>query len=178
MRLRIRRCAILSAALLLGLGCSKGPKTPTVPVSGTIKYKGDPVAQATVGFVIKTATEGKTQHPARGVTDDQGRYTLSTYINPNEYPGAPPGDYIVTVSKREGAGGGGGEINYEELYKKQMANIPKEGSANTQQATQALAQQQQPKSLIPQKYEDAKQSDLQATVKPAGAQTFDFELKD
>lgn len=175
MILRDPRCAALTLALLLALGCSKGPKTPTVPVSGTIKYKGVPVAQATVGFVLKSASTGQTQHPARGVTDDQGRYTLSTYINPNDYPGAPPGDYTVTVSKREAVG----EVNYEDLYKKQMANIPKEGSANTQQASQAMAQQQQkPKSSIPDKYEDPKQNLLSATVKPSGDNTFDFDLSD
>lgn len=177
MTLRDPRCAALTAALLLALGCSKGPKIPTVPVSGTIKYKGTPVAQATVGFVSKTATEGKTQHPARGVTDDQGRYTLSTYINPNDYPGAPPGDYTVTVSKREAVG----EVNYEDLYKKQMDNLPKEGAANQQQASQMMSQQQQqqkPKSLIPEKYEDAKQNLLSATVKENGENKFDFELTD
>lgn len=177
MTLRDPRCAALTAALLLALGCSKGPKTPTVPVSGTIKYKGVPVAQATVGFISKVPVEGKNQHPARGVTDDQGHYSLSTYINPNEYPGVPPGDYAVTVSKREAVG----EVNYEDLYKKQAASIPKEGSANMQQAAQALETQQQqlqPKSLIPEKYEDAKQNLLSATVKPEGAQTFDFDLTD
>lgn len=176
MTLRDPRWTALTVTLLLALGCSKGPKTPTVPVSGTIKYNGTPVAQATVAFINKTPAEGKNQHPARGVTDDQGRYTLSTYINPNEYPGVPPGDYTVTVSKREAVG----EVNVEDMYNKQLANMPKEGTSQ-QQVGQVMSQQQQqlgPKSLIPEKYEDATQNLLPATVKPTGENKFDFDLTD
>ena len=172
--------ALAVSALFLSAGCSQGPKAPTtVPVSGTIKYNGQPLAQATVSFIQKGVTDVTArQHPAHATTDDQGRYTLLTFVNPKEFPGAVPGDYAVTVSKVEAAGGGG-EWNAEEAYKQMQQNTPKEGSMNAEQAQQVMREKATgPKSAIPTKYNDPKTSDLSATVQPSGAQTFDFDLKD
>jgi hypothetical protein len=164
----------LLAAMLFGVGCSKGPKAPTtIPVSGVIKYNGQPVAQATVTFLQKETSTESAPHPAHGTTDDQGRYTLLTFVNPKEFQGAVPGDYAVTVTKTET----GGEFDMQAFYKQQEANIPKEGSVTSEQGMQQIAKPPL-KSAIPAKYNDLKTTDLTASVKPSGAQTFDFDLKD
>lgn len=163
--------AALAAGLLLTVGCSKGPSVPTVPVSGTVKYNGEPLAQAEVAFISKVPT-GQ-QHPAHGKTDDQGQFKLSTYINPNDLPGAVPGEYVVTISKVENT-----EVNTEDFMKQQMSNRPQEAGANMQEAMKSYSPPQ-PKSLIPVKYGDPLQSKLEATVKSDGSpQTFTFELTD
>ena len=167
----------LLTPLIVGLGCSKGPTAPTtVPVSGTIKYNGQPVAQATVTFQQKIAEVERRQHPAHGTTDDQGHYTLTTFVNPKDFKGAVPGDYAVTISKMESAAVK--EWDAREAYKQLEAKQPKEGTANAAQGMKAVQQASQPKSAIPTKYNDPKTSDLSATVKPSGEQTFDFDLTD
>jgi hypothetical protein len=62
------------------------------PVDGKILLKGQPLAGATVSFWPKTGEQAKVT-PSTGVTDEEGRFKLSTGTR----TGAPPGDYVVTV---------------------------------------------------------------------------------
>jgi hypothetical protein len=80
---RFRFAALLCAAVCLG--CTQ---SDTVPVTGVVTLDGQPAAQAEVLFNPKTG------RMASGVTDDQGRFALST-AKPND--GAMPGEYIVTL---------------------------------------------------------------------------------
>jgi hypothetical protein len=168
----------LLAGIVTQLGCSKGPKAPTtVPVSGVIKYKGEPLAGATVTFQQKDVGSVETAaHPAHGTTDDQGRYVLTTYVNPKEFSGAVPGDYVVTVTKIETTAGG--EPDYKKMYSQMNENVPREGSVKGDQAMQKMAQATGPKSSVPLKYRSTMTTDLAASVKPSGSQTFDFDLTD
>jgi hypothetical protein len=63
---------------------------PTTAASGFVKYKGEPVAEAAVGFY---SIDDKIR--SFGVTDGVGSFTLSTYGNKD---GIPPGKYRVTVA--------------------------------------------------------------------------------
>jgi hypothetical protein len=74
---------------LLPAGCSKNG---LVEVEGTVMLDNQPVADATVLFI----PEGGTGQPAQGVTDEKGRFQLTTF---KDKDGALPGSYKVTVSK-------------------------------------------------------------------------------
>jgi hypothetical protein len=88
-------CA-LSIALLAGCG-SKTPAVEhpkTVPVTGTVTYKGAPVEGAAVVFKPESSQE----RGAVGTTDSEGHFKLMTY-EPND--GAIPGLFLVEISKTE-----------------------------------------------------------------------------
>ena len=70
-------------------GCSK---SGFVRVEGIVLLDNDPVAEATVLFI----PEGGTGQPAHGMTDENGKFQLSTF---KENDGALPGAYKVTVTK-------------------------------------------------------------------------------
>jgi hypothetical protein len=61
-------------------------------VQGTVTVKGQPVKGAVVIFHPKGG-EAKGQRPS-GVTKEDGTFTLGT----GNKPGAPPGDYVVTIT--------------------------------------------------------------------------------
>ncbi|MEX2559419.1 MAG: carboxypeptidase-like regulatory domain-containing protein [Pirellulales bacterium] len=86
-------------ALVATLGCGDAARDAaplTVPVSGSITMGGKAVEGAIVSFHTRSAT-GKS---ATGTTDEQGNFTLTTYLSPRESPaGALPGEYEVLVAK-------------------------------------------------------------------------------
>lgn len=77
-------CFLLLAATL---GCGSG----TVPVSGTVTYKGKPVANVNVVFL------GQAGAYAQGTTDAQGQFSQ---VTSREGDGATPGDYTVTIAQK------------------------------------------------------------------------------
>jgi len=90
MQPRTRTAFILAAGLVIS-GCSGSAKTAAV--TGRVTYKDKPVAKASVSF---TPAEGATP-AANGITDEDGRFTLSTFgIN----DGALPGKYRVAIIAR------------------------------------------------------------------------------
>ncbi|MEX0712491.1 MAG: hypothetical protein WD278_09085 [Pirellulales bacterium] len=98
--MRYAKLGLFSLALSasLGVGCEGSPRLVTVPVRGNVTMGGSPVGGAVVVFWNRDA-EGK---PAMGVTNAQGDFGLSTYINPKEtLGGALPGDYDVVITKKE-----------------------------------------------------------------------------
>lgn len=81
------RVGVLLVAMFL-IGCSGGQSgPPTLPVSGTISYKGKPLDDAVVTFHPAVGAKGAAQ--ASGKTDAQGKYKLT----------ASAGTYAVTISK-------------------------------------------------------------------------------
>jgi hypothetical protein len=145
----------LAVGVLLGsAGCGGGPKIPqTVSVQGKIIYQDKPLADALVGFVSKL--DNKDVLPARGITNTNGEFTLSTYIDPeHEVSGATPGEFVVTVTKNE---------------QQDMAKIMEEFKKNPAMEF---------KKLVPEKYTGSKTSPLSATVKSDGDNTFEFKLED
>lgn len=85
----------LSILLVVGCGGPKEGEFPVHPASGVVTYQGQPISGARVIFY----PEDTTKPPARAVTDDSGRFSLTTY---NDGDGAVAGSYTVTIRKTEG----------------------------------------------------------------------------
>jgi hypothetical protein len=100
-RLAVGPVLLVVLAASLGCGGSDGggggknaplEKKKTAAVRGIVKYKGNPVKDATVIFMPREDGKGV---PARGTTDGVGSFTLSSY---DKDDGAPPGQYKVLVT--------------------------------------------------------------------------------
>jgi hypothetical protein len=160
--------AVCLAALLPLAGC--GQKLPaTRPVTGTVRYQGEPVEGATVLFIRGSGkmTEGEM---AMGKTDASGRFELTTHVGPEtEAKGAPLGDYQVVISKHVPPPGMS-ESEYQALV----------DAANKIAETGAMVppEQQPPEQveMFPQ-YSLAGQSGLKASVTADGENDFPFDLK-
>jgi hypothetical protein len=73
-------------------GCGDTSSNPDmVPVTGSVTYRGQPVAGANVVFQAD-------ERGSFGLTDDRGRFRLQT-LEPGD--GALPGQYTVIISKVE-----------------------------------------------------------------------------
>ncbi|TWU24390.1 hypothetical protein Pla52o_23170 [Novipirellula galeiformis] len=78
------------ASLSLGLaGCTPSNEMATVPVTGKVTYKGQPLPSGSVIFIASGA--GPTADANIG---PDGEYSLGTY---SESDGVPPGEYNVMV---------------------------------------------------------------------------------
>ena len=128
--------------ILLASGC--GPsRPPTVKVTGTVIYRGSPVSAADVNFI---PADGR---PASGRTNEQGRFTLTTFM-PGD--GVLPGEHIVMIGKQE----------------------PKHTGTQENTADQGLYIYYV--YVLPVKYASIKESPLRATVDATGSRDFIFEL--
>ncbi len=165
----VRYFALIAIAITMG-GC--GPSTPkTYPVTGTVTLDGKALPGASVTF-HSDAGNNKT---AATNTDDQGKYTMSTF---KQGDGAVPGSYKITISKYQR---GAEESPYgdkppeaveqtpeaiSEAYGKGYSGPPKGNAAKT------------PKEWndVPEKYGDLAKSGLTFTVE-AKPNTYDITLK-
>lgn len=137
-----RRSVWLLLLILLASGC--GPsRPPTVKVTGTVIYRGSPVSAADVNFI---PADGR---PASGRTNEQGRFTLTTFM-PGD--GVLPGEHVVTIGKQE----------------------PKHTGTQENTADQGLYIDYV--DVLPVKYASIKESPLRATVDATGSRDFIFEL--
>lgn len=94
--------ASLASVCLLVVGCSSSGKgvPKASPVTGEVTYQGKAVEGADVTF--SPATEKPESRAASGKTDAAGKYSLKTYYDPqHELTGALPGEYKVTVIKKQ-----------------------------------------------------------------------------
>lgn len=94
-----KKCAWLVPLLLVLVtlsGCGRGPRL--VPVTGTVKLDGKPLADAAVQFDF-----GQFPRPAIGRTDAEGKFSLA-YLN---RAGAPIGSCKVNIRKQAPAGASG-----------------------------------------------------------------------
>jgi len=159
----------LSVLLVLVLmGCSNRDSRYS-KVEGTVTYNGQPVEGGTVTFQT-ISPEGES---ASGLTDAEGKFTLTSVNAINGGRGALPGDYNVIVTKSEPpppdpdqAAFNRGEIDYNELQSRLMRKGPGARGPSA-------------KSLLPLKYsESGGSSGLTATVKRGKNEPFVFELVD
>jgi hypothetical protein len=88
---------IVPALLLTCLGC--GNSNGQFPVTGKVLFKGEPAVGATVTFLRREADRHK-ESPVQGIVREDGSFALA---GPNG-PGALPGEYVVLVEWKEGAG--------------------------------------------------------------------------
>ena len=84
-------------ATVVGCGKSEDPNArQTFPASGMVTYQGQPIPDASIRLhPVSPPEDGKPVYTPRGRADASGLYTLSTY---SAGDGAPPGDYLVSVS--------------------------------------------------------------------------------
>jgi len=141
---------VLVVAIFLA-GCSPGSGIHTVPVSGKVTYKGQPVEGATISFM----PEGDTR-PATAISGPGGAYRLMTL----DAPGAMPGQYTVVVRKTDIPTESTKAVSMEDALKLNSRPPP------------------QPKELLPAKYGDAARSPLKIEVKTGQSNPTDLQLAD
>jgi hypothetical protein len=147
---------LILASCVLAAGCSASGRPAIAPVRGTVTYRGQPVAGATVVFLCSGAPR-----LAVGKTDERGEYQLTTY---EKNDGAMIGNHVVTVKKRspgtetpDPSVAGTGEALQGEALAKAIAQSMRESSQQAKQAEKAG-------SLVPAKYAYLKSSDLRKDV--------------
>lgn len=142
----------LSGAAFGAAGCGGNADNPPVyPVMGTIVYEGKPVEGAVVAFCADHAPR-----LATGVTDAEGRFTLTTF---NSGDGAVAGNHKVTVTK----------VLVENTAAPQAAT-------GAEDAINRRAPPLKQQSLLPLKYGDPLKTPLEATVSESGANDFALKL--
>lgn len=88
-----RRMSLATGLILaFAVGCAKAPPS-VVEVSGVVLIDGKPLPKAKVEFVPQLKDFGA-QYNSVGITDDQGRFTLTCGI---QQPGAVVGQHIVLI---------------------------------------------------------------------------------
>jgi len=95
--LRAMAAVWLAAAIVTAAGCTQSIKS--VPVSGRVTLKGQPLADVAVNF--SPVTGGDNAYAAYGKTDKEGRYKLR--LVENGQPGATAGKNRVTLNESTGA---------------------------------------------------------------------------
>jgi hypothetical protein len=154
-RTSLSRLALVAILVFPLAGCSGSGKgrPKVVPVSGVVKFRGKPIANADVTF----STEGAPRF-ATGKTDAEGKYSLTTF---DTNDGAVPGKQSVTVTMTTTATGG---KKPEEMTAQDMINM---GPRNNPVQDDVL----------PAKYANAKESGLVRTVVDGEQNVFNFDLE-
>lgn len=148
--------ALVVSICLLALGCSDGTGlAKRYKVSGTVKYKGEPVKQGSITFSPVDAQNGR---PATGTITD-GSYYLTTAVDGD---GALPGDYRVSI------------ISTEVDLSAASANAQAGGSMRQDDVAKANLNA---KKLVPAKYGIPDTSGLTFKVE-ARSNTANFDLTD
>ncbi|MCC9605040.1 carboxypeptidase-like regulatory domain-containing protein [Blastopirellula sp. JC732] len=160
---KIRPALVRTIGLLLVccpafFGCDLGANGPgTVPVTGKITYRGQPVPAAIVQF---KPNDGDASHGAVGRSDAEGAFQMTT----REFAGVVPGTYQITVVKYDAkTPEASTKENEEEEY-----TPPDEHARPTPG----------PKNVLPAKYANADKSGLTAEVTPSGPNEVVLELVD
>src|SRR5262249_27933788 len=92
----VRALVWLGSLLALALpGCGKPPRPPVVPVEGVLLLNGQPLPQARIEFVPDLEHYGAEMN-STGLTDDQGRFTLTCAYQGQ--PGAAVAKHRVLVT--------------------------------------------------------------------------------
>ena len=156
---------------MIGCGAGGGDFPDTAPVSGKITYNSTPVAMAVVTFT----PEEQGGNAASAVTDGQGNYVLTTFAAED---GAVPGNYRVTVTKKNQQKQGAAESSEDDpgaAYLEMEAagqDITGGGGGDVGLGGQEA------QDLLPLKYKSRESTDLKAEVTDSGGSGFDFDLTD
>jgi len=145
----------------IAAGCGKSVRSGAAKASGRVTYKGQPLADATVTLVPQSGKGAG----AAGLTDESGRFRLTTSGGEGAFPGA----YKVTVTKTEEAAASAAP---------KTADIEALQKADLQGLKGAPKSASPPKSLVPSKYTTAAKTPLSCEVTQGGKNEFDFDLAD
>ena len=160
---------LVSFSIFVFSGCSN-QDSRFVRVQGVITYNGEPVEGANVTFSSADHSDGG----GSGITDANGRYTLTSPGAHNAGSGVLPGEYIVRVQKVLSTESSinphvrahrDGEITYEEMQSRLAATG---GSTFIHYTTE---------DLVPAIYGAPHTTPLRATVS-SGSRTHHFNLTD
>lgn len=121
-------------------------------MSGSVKFKGEPVANANIVFL----PEGNSPRNPAGVTDGQGNFKLTSY---DTNDGAVVGDYIVIITPGVAADG----KKPQERTAQDLINLGPGGKLENQ-------------AIFPEKYSDRKTSGLKRSVVAGDTNVFNFDL--
>lgn len=146
----MRRLAMVTCLMALA-GCGSSHEAPledSVPVSGVLTYKGQPLP-----FYRVTLIPVDGRRPATGVTDKEGKFVLSTNL---EGDGAPPGPNRVSVAWE---GEPAADDGAEPMPIENPALMPK------------------PPVALPKKYADPEQSGVEVVVPEAGLEGHKIDLQ-
>ena len=149
---------VLTAAMVLSVlslsGCGGDGFGTRHKISGTVTYKGAPVAKGDITFHPVDLNKSGVRQATGPIKD--GKYTLST-ANAGSNDGALPGDYNVTIISRD---------------------VPDVGSHQGGAAKQddVAKANAKAKKLVPSKYEIPSTTPLTNVKVPGGK--YDFELVD
>lgn len=148
---------LFTVALLVVVGCGSDDTglSRRYSVSGTVKYKGEPVPKGSITFE-PTSESGR---HATG-TIENGAYSLSTSGSSGD--GALPGNYKVIIISTT--------VDMTELAKK-SGGLVRQGDTDFQQVLKNA------KDVVPKKYFRSETSPLTAKVEEK-AQTINFDLED
>ncbi|MBQ6828682.1 MAG: carboxypeptidase regulatory-like domain-containing protein [Thermoguttaceae bacterium] len=162
MKMKILALLAFAASAVLVSGC--GADTGHRKTTGVVTVDGEPIEGATLVFV--PAAQGGESGSA--ITDAKGAYST---VSGSVGEGLKPGDYKVTISKREQvvdedmAAYEAGEITYDELQERKS----KQGLSGGAPVGE---------SLVPEIYSSAADTPLTVTVTDdASKNKFDFDLK-
>jgi len=150
-------CSLALLTLIAGCGKTSAGRKPVHPVTGTVTLSGGPVPGATVTFSPK---EG--QPVAYAMTDDAGKYKLTTYDTGD---GAVAGAYVALVLKPE----------LSPTANSTGGHDPNRTSASAMH-TAAKKSTKGAGGGIPERYSKPDQSDLKITVE-AKSNVIDLTLK-
>lgn len=139
---------LLTGMLLQATGCGDG-RPPLVATSGVVTLDGDPVASATVTLMPRGGGR-----PATGTTDQEGRFTLSTFA-PGD--GAVAGAYDAVVTKLEVAKPAG-----------RRSSAPADDGLEPD-TMGAMPSEEDYRSLLPKRYSNPATSGLTVEVTAGGA---------
>jgi hypothetical protein len=89
---------LIGAWVLASFGC--GNSSGTYPVNGKVLYRGEPATGATVTFVRKDTSDRMHEQIPQGVVREDGTFSLAGPLG----AGALPGEYVVLVEWKVGAG--------------------------------------------------------------------------
>lgn len=141
-------------------GCSGGSdQKPVYEVSGTVTFGGGPIAKATVMF-----SPQEKQPVATGITDNDGKFRLTTY---DSFDGAAAGKYDVLISK-VAVPQSSGQPDHDPTGKNTASSAPVHNAG--EMATEDGGATLDPKYAQPG-------NGLTAEVKASGQNVFEFKLQ-
>lgn len=153
--LRVALAISLGTVVLVGCGGRTGPTV--VPVTGTVKVKGQPVEGAQVTFMAPGAPRAST-----GTTDAQGRFRLTTMATND---GAIPGKNSVSIANRAAP------------HETMSPDNPSAGYDQMMNAAASASRKKDPsQGPVPDKYANPATSGLTADVAPDGKNEFTFDI--
>ena len=163
---------VLPVIILVGaiVGCSgdgTAGRKPTHAVQGTVTLAGAPVANATVMFT----PAGSDQRVATGQTDDNGKYTLTTYDTGD---GAIVGEYRVLVIRSAKKADTGKAVTDHDAFQKARASGSDPTATGSHDAAESSAGSV---SSLPGKYADVDSTDLTGIVEAGKENVIDLKLE-